>query len=114
MDSDHAMYYIQETFCLTFKLQLNTCNDHAVNVWTESRPLPYFFWAVTRPGPNIPLILPIIQELYSPISTPLFKRKLPIILKEADKKLAVSGMTQCDCPTDHGIHLPIQFKLLLF
>ena len=38
-----------------------------------------------RPGPNIPLILPIIQELYSPISTPLFKRKLPIILKKADK-----------------------------
>ena len=39
----------------------------------------------TRTGPNIPLILPIIQELYSPISTPLFKRKLPIILKKADK-----------------------------
>ena len=26
-----------------------------------------------RPGSNIPLILPIIQELYSPISAPLFK-----------------------------------------
>ena len=38
-----------------------------------------------RPGPNIPLILPIIQELYSPISTPLFKRKLPITLKKADE-----------------------------
>ena len=37
---------------------------------------------VDRPGP---LILPIIQELYSPISTPLFKRKLPIILKKVDK-----------------------------
>ena len=40
---------------------------------------------VPRPGSNIPLILPIIQELYSPISAPLFKRKLPIILKKADK-----------------------------
>ena len=40
---------------------------------------------MVRPGPNILLILPIIQELYSPISTPLFKRKLPIILKKADK-----------------------------
>ena len=39
----------------------------------------------SKPGPNIPLILPIIQELYSPTSAPLFKRKLPIILKKADK-----------------------------
>ena len=34
-----------------------------------------------RPGPNIPLNLPIIQELYSSISPLLFKRKSPIILK---------------------------------
>ena len=37
---------------------------------------------MARPGPNIPLNLPIIQELCSLISTPLFKRKLPIILKK--------------------------------
>ena len=37
---------------------------------------------LSRPGPNIPLNLPIIQELYSLITTPLFKRKSPIILSE--------------------------------
>ena len=36
---------------------------------------------MSRPGPNILLILPIIQELYSSISPLLFKRKSPIILK---------------------------------
>ena len=41
---------------------------------------------VTRPGPNIPLVLPIIQELYSPISTPLFKRKCYLLfLKKLTK-----------------------------
>ena len=38
-----------------------------------------------RPGPNIPLNLPIIQIIILHLSTPLFKRKLPIILKKADK-----------------------------
>ena len=43
-------------------------------------------WTRRKPGPNIPLNLPIIQEFYSLISTPLFKRKSPIILKKkADK-----------------------------
>ena len=28
------------------------------------------------------------------------------------QKLAVSGMTQCNSPTDHGINLPIQFKFV--
>jgi hypothetical protein len=41
-----------------------------------------------RPGPNIPLNLPIIQELYSSISTPLFKRKSPIVLKKVGKNAA--------------------------
>ena len=45
-----------------------------------------YFPVASRPGPNIPLILPIIQELYSLISTPLFKRKLPIILKKTSCK----------------------------
>ena len=40
---------------------------------------------VYRPGPNIPLNLPIIQIIILHLSTSLFKRKLPIILKKADK-----------------------------
>ena len=39
----------------------------------------------TRPGPNIPLNLPIIQIIILHIYTPLFKRKLPIIHKKDDK-----------------------------
>ena len=38
-----------------------------------------------RPGPNILLNLPIIQIIILHLSTPLFKRKSPIILKKADE-----------------------------
>ena len=43
------------------------------------------FVMLTRPGPNIPLNLPIIQIIILYLSTPLFERKVPIILKKADK-----------------------------
>ena len=53
-------------------------------------------------------------------SCPLLKNFIlhfyPIIQEKItyySKKLAVSGMTQCDCLTDHGINLPIQFKLVV-
>ena len=36
---------------------------------------------IGRPGPNIPLNLPFIQIIILHLSTPLFKRKVPIILK---------------------------------
>ena len=49
-----------------------------------------------RPGPNIiPLNLPIIQIIILHLSTPLFKRKLPNILKKADKKHEY----------DHNVHV---------
>jgi hypothetical protein len=60
----------------------------------------YSQFTVARPGPNIPLNLPIIQELYSWISSPLFKRKSPIILKKADKNANKTWMTvtqECTC-----------------
>ena len=41
------------------------------------------WWVSCRPGPNIPLNFPIIQIIILHLSTPLFKRKLP--LKKADK-----------------------------
>ena len=39
----------------------------------------------TRPGPNITLNLSIIQIIILNLSTLLFKRKLPIILKKKPK-----------------------------
>ena len=41
---------------------------------------------IGRPGPDIPLNLPIIQIIIPHLSTPLFKRKLPIILKKMQMK----------------------------
>ena len=56
---------------------------------------------MNRPGPIIPFNLPIIQELYSLISTPLFKRKSPIILK---KKLTKMQMKH-EC--DQNVHIHV-------
>ena len=42
-------------------------------------------YVYVRAGPNIPLKFPIIKIIILHLSTPLFKRKLPIILKKADK-----------------------------
>ena len=44
--------------------------------------LNILIYNAVRPGPNIPLNLPIIEIIILHISTPLFKRKLPIILRQ--------------------------------
>ena len=57
--------------------------------WPHSRPMDGISTHILtdgimiRPGPNIPLNLPIIQIIILHLSTALFKNKLPIILKKS-------------------------------
>ena len=64
----------------------NTYSEHLA--WPQQYHRPYKLTLIARPGPNVPLNLPIIQELCSLISTPLFKRKSSIILKKKVDKNA--------------------------
>ena len=59
---------------------------------------------IARPGPNMPLNLPIIQIIILHLSTPLFKRKLP---KKADKM-------QMKHEYDQNVHVYFGQRVLVY